>query len=100
MSNHSATLVGGERLINTHDPELCKGRPCAIHNPSNHSMSEFPQHFRDDRGMVERICPHGIGHPDPDHMSWYASCHTTRETHYEGVHGCDGCCHGSYYHYG
>lgn len=31
---------------------------------------------------MERICPHGVGHPDPDCM--YAK----RDT----VHGCDGCC--------
>ena len=29
----------------------------------------------------ERVCPHGIGHPDPD-----------RPHHGGGVHGCDGCC--------
>lgn len=29
---------------------------------------------------MERICPHGVGHPDPD------------DTNPDTVHGCDGCC--------
>ena len=78
MADH--TLVGGQVLGNVHDPALCAGRPCCIHAPSNHSMSEFPQNFRWDRGIVERICPHGIGHPDPDDPTL------------DAVHGCDGCC--------
>jgi hypothetical protein len=30
---------------------------------------------------MERICPHGVGHPDPDDV--FAT---------DTVHGCDGCC--------
>lgn len=67
-------------VTNVHAPEQCAGRPCPIHNPSDHHMRSFPQHWRDDRGLMERICPHGVGHPDPDGL----------ESH--GVHGCDGCC--------
>jgi hypothetical protein len=33
---------------------------------------------------MERICPHGIGHPDPDDPAF--------KNPIEGVHGCDGCC--------
>ena len=44
-------------------------------------MRDWPQHFRDDRGIMERICPHGVGHPDPD--DYLAG---------DGMHGCDGCC--------
>jgi hypothetical protein len=43
-------------------------------------MKDWPQHYRYDRGMTERICPHGVGHPDPDDRTA------------NGVHGCDGCC--------
>lgn len=80
----SAVLVGGETLYNVHDERRCAGRPCTIHNPSQHSMSGFPQHFRQDRGLMERTCPHGVGHPDPDDPQTH--------TRYGGVHGCDGCC--------
>jgi hypothetical protein len=98
-----ATLVGGEKLSNVHYETLeCRERGCAIHNPTDHHMKDWPQHFRDPRieratfgmhpGLIERVCEHGVGHPDPDHMTWYASCHTPEETEFEGIHGCDGCC--------
>ena len=71
-----------EILTNTHPAKLCEGQPCTIHNMSDHSMRSFPQHYRGDRGFMERICPHGIGHPDPDDIL----------DKFEAVHGCDGCC--------
>ena len=40
-------------------------------------------HWRIDRYIVERICPHGIGHPDPNQIL---------PTDDDGQHGCDGCC--------
>lgn len=69
-------------LFNTHDPSACSGRPCTIHNRTDHHMRAFPQHWRYDRGLMERICPHGVGHPDPDSPPGT-----------DMVHGCDGCCH-------
>lgn len=68
-------------LKNVHEEGDCHG-PCPIHRKSNHHMRSFPQHWRHDRQIMERICPHGVGHPDPDDP--------TLDT----VHGCDGCCHG------
>lgn len=95
-------LVGGQMLGNPHDPRVCEGRACPVHNPSNHHMADWPQNFRDPcvemmtmgmhPGLMERICLHGIGHPDPDHMEWYATCHDEGEIRAEGTHGCDGCC--------
>lgn len=79
-------------LVNVHSPDKCKGYACAIHNPSDHCMRDFPQLWRDDRKLMERKCPHGIGHPDPDHMDWYGRTHNDKETWAEGIHGCDGCC--------
>lgn len=57
-------------------------RHCPIHRQSAHARSIGPQHWRDDRGIMERVCAHGVGHPDPDALipEWM------------GVHGCDGCC--------
>lgn len=78
MSRH--TLVGGEVLINVHDEGTCVGEHCCIHRPSDHHMADWPQHFRSDRGIMERICEHGVGHPDPDDP--------TEDT----THGCDFCC--------
>jgi hypothetical protein len=79
MALQKATLVGGE-VIYAHWPSTCRGDHCTVHNPSEHHMRDWPQHWRDDRGMMERICPHGIGHPDPDDI--------LENT----IHGCDWCC--------
>ena len=55
------------RLTNTHPVYSCADQPaCPIHNLSDHSMRSFPQWFRSDTGVMERTCPHGVGHPDPD----------------------------------
>jgi hypothetical protein len=80
-----ATLENTDLIIFAHPKFVCVGRPCTIHNRSDHVMRSFPQHWRSDRAIMERICPHGIGHPDPDEYKLALS-------KYEGVHGCDGCC--------
>lgn len=56
-----------------------------------HHMSEWPQNWRHDRALMERVCPHGVGHPDPDHVAYVRRAHGSLS---EGVdvHGCDGCC--------
>jgi hypothetical protein len=80
-------------LKNTHpETEECRTYGCCIHNVTNHHMKSWMQNWRNDRKMMERICPHGIGHPDPDHMSWFERTHGKEAASYEGIHGCDGCC--------
>jgi hypothetical protein len=73
-------LEGGETVVGVHPAARCAGEPCCIHNPSDHHMRGWPQHWRDDRKIMERICVHGVGHPDPDDPT------------VDTVHGCDGCC--------
>lgn len=75
-----------------HRPTQCEGHPCAIHSPSDHLMRAWPQYWREDRGMMERICPHGIGHPDPDYISYVERVMSSEDAWAAGVHGCDGCC--------
>lgn len=82
-------VVEGIRLENVHDASLCVGRPCVVHNPTDHHMRGFRLLWRDDRKIFERVCPHGIGHPDPDQFHYWRE----NDMEYEGVHGCDGCCH-------
>jgi hypothetical protein len=65
-----------------HDRTKCLGTYCTIHNHSNHVMKDFSQKWRTDKRYMERVCPHGIGHPDPDEV------YDNRN----GIHGCDGCC--------
>lgn len=70
----------------------CHEHGCVIHNPSDHAMRAFPTLWRGDRGIMERLCPHGVGHPDPDDQAYITR--VRGEGHAEGVHGCDGCCRG------
>jgi hypothetical protein len=44
----------------------------------------MPQLWRSDRGLMERLCEHGVGHPDPDEINLGLGG--------RAVHGCDGCC--------
>lgn len=84
----TATFGRHTRLWSVHPANRCAGRPCVIHNPTDHHMRSWALHWRDDRKLFERICPHGIGHPDPDQYYYW------NETGqgWQGVHGCDGCC--------
>lgn len=76
-----------KKLI-THDPLKCAEQNCCIHNPSNHHMKDWPMNWRSDKRVMERICPHGIGHPDPDDAAYNRACNKD----YLNTHGCDGCC--------
>lgn len=101
------------RAMVVHSATECAGRECVIHNPTDHPMRTLPLHWRSDRGIFERTCPHGIGHPDPDQRAYWREqaerCEIVDEvdlgdywdavardpdTHVNAqmVHGCDGCC--------
>lgn len=83
--------VGDATLVNVHPPERCAGQPCVVHRPSAHHMRAWTLNWRGDRGLMERICPCGVGHPDPDDMAYQVSVGRA----WQGTHGCDGCCVGS-----
>lgn len=74
------TLVGGQKLVRVHSILKCARQWCCIHKPSNHHMVTWDQNWRPDAAFMERLCPHGIGHPDPDEINGPL------------VHSCDGCC--------
>jgi hypothetical protein len=78
---HSDTVI-----TNIHSKDNCLGEFCTIHNMSDHILRPFPQHWREDRSIMERICDHGVGHPDPD-SPW-------PDGDYRWIHGCCGCCSG------
>lgn len=81
------TLDDG-RILRTHAPGECSGSFCAIHHPSNHPLKDAPMRWRDDRGILERVCVHLVGHDDPDDLA-----HRERVgREHSGDHGCDGCC--------
>ena len=77
-------------LRNVHSPLACIGpRGCAIHNdPTNHALKDAPLFWREDRGILERICEHNVGHPDLDSALYLTSIGQG----IENSHTCDGCC--------
>lgn len=80
-----------DSYIVTHRPDQCAGEVCCVHNKTNHSMRGFPQVFRYDRGIMERICTHGVGHPDPDQDAFFKKTYGD-DAWAEWIHGCCGCC--------
>jgi hypothetical protein len=82
-------LGGGYQLTNVHDPALCADSGCGIHNhPSDHPLKDAPLLWRTDRGILERVCEHGVGHSDADSAEYLRSIGLG----YENTHGCDLCC--------
>lgn len=84
----------GAGVLQTHPHTQCVGETCCIHNPSRHPLREAPLNWRADRHLMERICPHGIGHPDPDDLAF--KLRALGQARYDQYawesHGCDGCC--------
>ena len=81
----------GEMTVRTHKPAACRGQYCCIHRPSKHHMRKWPMNVRFDRqALVERLCSHGVGHPDPDSVAYFER----HDFEGMGVHGCcpERCC--------
>ncbi len=72
--------------VRCHPQSRCNGSACTLHNRTQHVMRGFRQLWRSDRGIMERTCPHGVGHPDPDDYRVISGDD-------DGVHGCCGCCY-------
>jgi hypothetical protein len=75
LENSEVTLHVG------HEKGACKEYWCTLHNRSPHPMRYMQQFWRSDRHIMERVCSHGVGHPDPDEL-----------IEKDWTHGCDGCC--------
>lgn len=76
-------------MINVHNPNACAGRGCAIHNhPSDHPLKDAPMIWKNARGILERLCQHGVGHPDYDSALYLTSIGAEAQN----IHACDGCC--------
>jgi len=90
--NSTFTTSTGQLLHGVHPETADCLLGCPIHAPTPHGMRDWPTHWRDDRLLMERICPHGVGHPDPDHLAHTARRRGERWARGEAIHGCDGCC--------
>lgn len=94
-AHSDALLPDGTVLARVHPSARCAGRPCVIHNPTEHSMRDWPIVVRQmwinpttSTLVFERLCTHGTGHPDPDQDAFW----TEVGGEHLGVHGCCGCC--------
>jgi hypothetical protein len=84
------SLLLSRRPTSITDPDdhaACEGRGCSRDHPSAHHMQTWPLVWRRYYGYCDRICPHGIGHPDPDDVVGLQSVGGA-----SAAHSCDGCC--------
>lgn len=88
------------RVLKTHGKDECSGTPCVLHSPSEHPLKYAPLSWRSDRVMMERICKHGIHHPDPDDRAHWERRIGEDPASKEFLDArarhddCDGCCQG------
>lgn len=74
-------------LANVHPATACAGRPCVLHDPMR-TYDPARLAWRDDLGLFEVVCEHGVGHPAPEEA--YHSAEIGRPERM--LHTCDGCC--------
>lgn len=79
-------------LLATHPADRCEGRNCVIHNPSDHALKDAPIDWDPGTRRTNRICTHGVHHPDPDHLSFVYETYGMFEWMQHKHHRCDGCC--------
>jgi hypothetical protein len=75
-------------ILQTHGASECDGPPCPLHSPSDHPLRDAPLNWRQDRYLMERVCPCGVGHPDPDHLDRVRRVYGEELAWGQGVHGC------------
>lgn len=80
-------------VLQTHDAGACQGRHCSLHNPSDHPLKDMPLHWDSSRRVMMRICPCGVYHPDPDHLT-FVMMHSVVLAILHTIHDCcaKGCC--------
>jgi len=87
------TTGTGHKLKHTHRSTTdCIRHGCVIHSPSLHKMRKFRTNWLMDKNIMERVCTHGYGHPDPDHIAWIERTQGKDPARKALIHACDGCC--------
>lgn len=88
------TCLESGQLLKHHGKYMCTGE-CCLHGTSPYEFCRKPRLWRSDRGIIEHLCPHGIGHPCAAGLA-HAKAMEALGRGYggDGVHGCDGCCTG------
>ena len=90
LASGDLVAVSNGMLGHVHSSSSCQGQPwgCWIHDPRPHPLDKAPVRWRDDKSTAERICDHGVGHPDPQDAAFWWNTQGRDVT----IHGCDGCC--------
>ena len=76
-------VTGSGQELDVHKRIDCRGPWCVVHAPMQGPWDLWPTYWRSDRRIMERICPHGTGHPVAEDYG--------RLPDHELVHGCCGC---------
>jgi hypothetical protein len=84
-------ITGTGQTLRVHSRVRFCDEGCTVHNPTD-PHPNWLTHWRSDRGIFERICPHGVGHPDRDALRFHAKMAGEEPARWAGMHGCDGCC--------
>ena len=89
--NRTYVIVPGQidakRYLHHHDIFSCEGEFCPLHRPKPGAWDSWPLLWRSDRRIMERVCPHGCGHPAVEQLDHW----TATGRMYQAVHGCCGC---------
>lgn len=89
-----AQLEHSDVELMAHPASSCAGQwACPLHNRSVHPMRAMTQMWREDRGLIERVCEHGCAHPDPDQYEFWLVTMGKKKADAEMSHSCDGCGH-------
>lgn len=86
MAQEQTELESGQ-LLNHHRADQCHSQWCALHNPKPGPWSAWPRWWVGALERLDRICPHGVGHPVVESADWlraHGKAHLL-------VHDCDGC---------
>lgn len=80
--------------LRVHIPDECQGQICSVHNRSNHHMRDMPQNWFQETGIMLRICPHDVEHPDPDDIAYFRRTMNPNVAKAKSIHECclEGCC--------
>lgn len=68
---------------------------CPFHKRSGHPLRSAPMAWRENLGRVDRVCPHGVIHPDTDSLGYLRKTHlwdTISINDPQHREDCDGCC--------
>lgn len=93
-SEHSIWLPTEETLLESgqklkhHIRANCSGG-CCLHGTSRYASCKMPRQWRNEKGILEHVCPHDVGHPCRAGLDY---AEVMGQHHDGGIHDCDGCC--------